>query len=67
VEFIIPKISVAKKEGLSQVLMKSIFLGKLAEYQDYAQVYTDGSKMGKSNCAVVIPFQSLSLSYPILT
>jgi len=29
-----PKISGAKKEGLSQELIKIIFLEKLAEYQD---------------------------------
>ena len=44
--------------------MKIIFLGKLAEYEEYIQVYTDGSKtVTKCSCAVVIPSQSLSLSY----
>ena len=59
-----PKISIRKKEGLPQAPMKIIFLGKLAEYQEYIQVYTDGSKTEtKCSCAVVIPSQSLSLSY----
>ena len=70
-ELIIPKISIEKKEDLPQAVMKIIFLGKLAEYQDYIQVYTDGSKTEtKCSCAVVIPSQGLSLSYrlpPYLT
>ena len=44
--------------------MKIIFLGKLAEYEESIQVYTYGSKtVTKCSCAVVIPSQSLSLSY----
>ena len=63
-ELIIPKISFRKKEGLSQVLVKIMFLGRLAEYRNCIQVYTDGSKTeSKCSCAVVIPFKSLSLSY----
>ena len=63
-ELIIPKISIGKKEDLPQALMKIIFLGKMAEYHDYIQVYTDGSKTEtKCKCTVVIPSQSLSLSY----
>ena len=63
-ESIVPKFSIGKKKGVPQALMKSIFLGKLAQYQDYIQVYTDGSKTEtKCSCAVVIPSKSLFLSY----
>jgi len=50
------KTTIGKKEGLPQALMKIIFLGRLAEYQEYIQVYTDGSKTEtKYSCVVVIP------------
>ena len=52
-ELIVPKISIGKKEGLPQALMKITFLGKLAEYQEYIQVYIAGSKTEtKYSCAV---------------
>ena len=43
-ELMIAKISIGNKEDLPQALVKFIFLGKLAEYHDCIQVYTDSSK-----------------------
>ena len=65
-EKIISMISIAKRRAFPKHWWKFIFLGKLAEYQDDTQVYTDGTKTEtKFRYAAVIPSKSLSLPYQL--